>query len=56
MKISSDGKIAYHSIRFRPDGLGTDFVQYDFDGSIEYIKEFYTDYRSDLLKIKCNNY
>ncbi len=38
MKINNEGKIAYHSIRFRKDGMGSDFVQYDFDGKIESIK------------------
>lgn len=33
MKISPDGRIAYHSIRFIENG--TDLVQYDFDGSVE---------------------
>lgn len=36
MKINNQGKIAFHSIRFREDG-GTDLVQFDYDGSIESI-------------------
>lgn len=34
MKIDSTGRIAYHSLLFREDG-GVDYVQYDFDGSVE---------------------
>ncbi len=39
MKIDKNGKIAFHVIRLREDG-GSDFVQYDFDGQIEFIEEF----------------
>lgn len=35
MIIRSDGRIAYHALLLREDG-GTDFVQYDFDGSVLY--------------------
>lgn len=38
MKISPDGKIAYHVLRFR-EGGGVDFVQYDFDGTVEYVEK-----------------
>ena len=33
------GRIAYHSLRMRADG-GMDYVQYDYDGSVEYIREY----------------
>lgn len=39
MKINNQGQIAYHAIVFREDG-GTDFVQYDFDGSIESVTQY----------------
>ncbi len=32
------GKIAFHAIRFVENG--SDFVQYDFDGNIEYITPY----------------
>jgi len=39
MKVNLEtGQIAYHSYRMREDG-GLDYVQYDFDGTIEYVKE-----------------
>ena len=38
MKIDKDGRIAYHTYRIREDG-GLDYVQYDFDGSVESITE-----------------
>ncbi len=40
MKIDEKGRIAYHAIRFREDGSGSDLVQYDFDGSIESINPY----------------
>lgn len=41
MKIDEKtGRIAFHAIRFREDGTGSDLVQYDFDGSIESIKPY----------------
>ena len=39
MKIDENGRIAYHSLRLREDG-GIDFVQYDFDGSIEEVRTY----------------
>ena len=38
MKENIKGEIAYHSYRLREDG-GMDLVQYDFDGSVESVKE-----------------
>lgn len=32
-----NGRIAYHSYRFAEDG-GLDFVQYDFNGKVEYVE------------------
>ena len=33
-KSPTFGRMAYHSLHFRDDG-GVDYIQYDFDGSIE---------------------
>ena len=38
MKVEN-GRIAFHVIRLREDS-GADFVQYDFDGSVEYIRPY----------------
>lgn len=48
MKIDSTGRIAYHSLRMVPDGL--DFVQYDFDGSVESITPYSRHYIPQITK------
>lgn len=51
MKIDEKtGRIAFHAYRLREDG-GLDYVQYDYDGSIEYVREERpaTEYKSPPL-------
>ena len=43
------GKIAYHVIRFRENGTGSDFVQYDFEGKELYSKP-YSEYTTDIYE------
>lgn len=47
-----DGKIGYHSIVFRIDRSGSDFVQYDQNGK-EKLRIPYRDYKTVLKDISC---
>lgn len=49
MIIDSEGRIAFHTLRFREDG-GTDYVQYDFDGKVLYIEPYR---RAEPLIVDC---